>query len=80
MGNEELRCECVDCRGESNTYYKVKLLDEFDGDEVIWCQDCLIENSDMVDSFKLLSAGDDYDKIIVKKTLADYILARLQED
>jgi hypothetical protein len=54
MGEEKPICECVECQGKSNKLYKVKLTEEFDNDECIWCEDCLFSNLDMVEDYEEL--------------------------
>jgi hypothetical protein len=54
----KMSCECVDCKGKSNKLYKVKLIEDFDNDECIWCEDCLYENFDMVEEYTPLGNKD----------------------
>jgi hypothetical protein len=53
-----MSCECVDCKGKSNKLYKVKLIEDFDNDECIWCEDCLFENFDMVEEYTPLKKSN----------------------
>jgi hypothetical protein len=44
-------CENVDCKGGSKKLFKVKLTEDFNNDECIWCEDCLITDFDMVEEY-----------------------------
>jgi hypothetical protein len=65
-------CENVDCKGESKKLFKVKLTEDFNNDECIWCEGCLITDFDMVEEYTPLGNEELEDLINeIQENLAD---------
>jgi hypothetical protein len=47
-------CDNTDCKGKSKIFYHCKIAEEFEGGTCTWCEDCLNDDGDMIEEYKLL--------------------------